>query len=51
MPVLAAIVVFPALTLILFGLAKVEAVLAQAAASADHRQPADPADLGEKPAE
>ena len=51
MPALAAIVVFPALTLILFGLAKVEALLTQAAASADHRQPAEPADPGEKPSE
>jgi hypothetical protein len=51
MSVLAAIAVFPVLTLLLFGLAKAESVLFQAASPASQRRPAEPGELGEIPSE
>jgi hypothetical protein len=51
MSALAAIAVFPVLTLLLFGLTKAENVLSKAASLTSHRRPADPPVPGEAPSE
>jgi hypothetical protein len=51
MSALAAIAVFPVLTLLLIGLAKAEDVLSAGAKLTPHRKPADPPAIGEIPAE
>jgi hypothetical protein len=51
MSALAAIAVFPVLTLLLMGLAKAENVLSAGAALTNHRRPADPPAYDEIPPE
>ncbi len=51
MSALAAIAVFPILTLLLFGLAKAENTLSAGASLTGRRRPAEPQPLGEIPVE